>query len=251
MLTHPTRDKLMTLKRFGMAKALAEQADLPEIASLSFEERLGLLVDREMTERDSRRLASRLKRAKLRQAACIEDIDRRHPRGLSKSLIQQLAAGQWIRSHQNVLIVGPIGTGKTYIASALAHQACRSGACSLYLRVPRLFEELLLARGSGRYAKLLASLAKYDLLVLDDWGLSPLTEEQRRDLLEIIEDRHGCRSTLVASQFPVEHWHKMIADPTLADAILDRLIHNAHKINLKGESMRKNRSSLTQKEPIE
>lgn len=251
MLTHPTRDKLMTLKLFGMAKALQEQTALPEITSLTFEERLGLLVDRETTDRENRRLTSRLKKARLRQNACIEDIDYRHARGLSKSLIQQLAGGQWIKSHQNVLIVGPTGTGKTYLASALAHQACRSGASSLYLRVPRLFEELVLARGIGRYAKLLASIAKYDLLVLDDWGLSSLTEEQRRDLLEVIEDRHGSRATLVASQLPIEHWHKIIGDPTLADAILDRLIHNAHKINLKGESMRKNRSSLTQKDPIE
>jgi DNA replication protein DnaC len=251
MLTHPTRDKLIALKLFGMAQALKEQAALPEAEGLHFEERLGLLVDRETTDRESRRLTSRLKKARLKQNACIEDIDWRHARGLSKSLIQQLAGGQWIKSHQNVLIVGPTGTGKTYLASALAHQACRGGASSLYLRVSRLFEELVLARGTGRYAKLLASIAKYDLLVLDDWGLSSLTEEQRRDLLEIIEDRHGCSSTLVAGQLPIEHWHKIIGDPTLADAILDRLVHNAHKINLKGESMRKNRSSLTQKEPIE
>lgn len=250
MLTHPTRDKLITLKLFGMAHALKEQAALPETESLSFEDRLGLLVDREMTDRESRRLTSRLKKARLRQTACMEDIDFRHARGLSKSLIQQLAGGQWISSHQNVLIVGPTGTGKTYLASALAHQACRSGASSLYLRVPRLFEELVMARGTGRYAKLLTSLARYDLLVLDDWGLSPLTEEQRRDLLEVIEDRHGCSSTLVAGQLPIEHWHKVIGDPTLADAILDRLVHNAHKINLKGESMRKTRSSLTQNDPI-
>jgi len=251
MLTHPTRDKLMTLKLFGMAKALEEQTALPQAESLHFEERLGLLVDREMTERENRRLASRLKKAKLKQNACIEDIDYRHARGLDKSLIQQLATCQWIRSHHNALISGPTGTGKSYLCSALAHQACRSGFSALYLRVPRLFDDLALAKGIGRYNKLLVSIAKHDLLVLDDWGLSSLAEEQRRDLLEILEDRHGCRSTLVAGQLPVEHWHKMIGDPTLADAILDRLVHNAHKINLKGESMRKKRSSLTQKDSLE
>lgn len=233
MLTHPTRDKLMTLKLFGMAKALEEQTALPETESLHFEERLGLLVDREMTERENRRLSSRLKKAKLKQNACIEDIDYRHARGLDKSLIQQLATCQWIRSHHNVLISGPTGTGKSYLCSAISHQGCRCGYSALYLRVPRLFDELALAKGIGRYGKLLASIAKYDLLALDDWGLSSLTEEQRRDLLEIVEDRHGARSTIIASQLPVEHWHKIIGDPTLADAILDRLVHNAYKINLK------------------
>ena len=251
MLTHPTRDKLIELKLFGMAKALAEQEGISEATSLHFEERLGLLVDREMTERENRQLQRRLKRARLKQSACIEDIDYRQSRGLDKSLIQQLATCQWIKAHQNVLLCGPTGTGKSYVSSALAHRACRSGYKALYLRVPRLFEELALAKGIGRYVKLLASFARYQLLVLDDWGLSPLSEEQRRDLLEIIEDRHESGSTLIASQIPVEHWHKMIGDPTLADAILDRLVHNAYKINLRGESMRKKRSSLTQTDPLE
>lgn len=234
MLTHPTRDKLIVLKLFGMAKALEDQASLPEAETLHFEERLGLLVDWEMTERENRRLKSRLKKARLKQTACIEDINYRHARGLDKSVLQQLATCQWIRSHQSVLISGSTGTGKSYLSSALAHQACRSGYSALYLRIPRLFDELALAKGIGRYAKLLASIAKYDLLALDDWGLSSLTDEQRRDLLEIVEDRHGTRSTIIASQLPVEHWHKIIGDPTLADAILDRLVHNAYKINLKG-----------------
>lgn len=251
MLIHPTLDKLQRLKLFGMVKAFQEQAELPQVNSLHFEERLGLLVDREMTERENRKLATRLKNAKLKQSACIEDIDYRHARGLDKSLINQLASCQWIQGHQNVLIIGPTGTGKTYIASALAHQACRCGFGSLYLRLPRLFDKLALAKGIGRYAKLLTSLAKCNLLILDDWGLSPLSEEHRRDLFEIVEDRHGSRSTIIASQMPVKHWHKMIGDPTLADAILDRLVHNAYKINLRGESMRKKQAVLTQENTLE
>lgn len=248
MLTHPTRDKLIALKLFGIANALQEQSSQPEIEGLHFEERLGLLVDREMTDRENRQLQARLKNARLRQTACVEDIDYRYARGLDKSLIQKLATGSWIQAHQNLFIIGPTGTGKTYLASALAQQACRQGYSALYLRVSRLFDHLALNKGIGRYAKLLTSLAKQDLLVLDDWGLCVLTEEQRKDFLEIIEDRHGTRSTLISGQLPVEHWHKIIGDPTLADAILDRLVHNAHKINLKGESMRKKHSLLTQKD---
>ena len=239
MLTHPTLEKLQTLKFTGMVKALSEQLQMPEIQQLCFEERLGLLVDREMTERENRRLQTRLRTARLRQSACLEDIDYRHPRGLDKSLIASLSSCQWVAEHLNVLITGPTGVGKTWIACALAHKACREGYTAQYLRLPRLLAELPIAKGDGRYPKLLASLAKTGLLVLDDWGLVKLTAEQRRDLLEILEDRHGTRSTLVTSQLPVEHWHQMIGDPTLADAILDRLVHNAYKINLKGESMRK------------
>lgn len=229
-----------------MANALQEQSALIEIENLQFEERLGLLVDREMTDRENRRLQSRLKKAHLRQSACVEDIDYRSVRGLDKSLIQKLATGSWIQSHHNVLMTGPTGTGKTYLASALAHHACRKGFSSLYLRLSRLLDDLTLAKGVGRYARVLTALAKVDLLIIDDWGLSTLTEEQRKDLLEVVEDRHGTRSTLLASQLPVEHWHKIIGDPTLADAILDRLVHNAYTINLKGESMRKKRAFLTE-----
>jgi len=245
MLTHPTLEKLHALRLAGMGKALEEQLRLPECATLSFEERLGLLVDRELTERDNRRLQTRLRIAKLRQPAAIEDIDYRHPRALDKALMTRLATCQWIVEHANLLLTGSTGVGKTWLACALAHSACRHGYRAHYLRLPRLWHELTIAKGDGRYPKLLAGLAKMDLLVLDDFGLTPLTDEQRRDLLEILEDRHGTRSTLVTSQLPLEHWHEAIGDPTLADAILDRLIHHAYKIVLKGESMRKRTAKLT------
>jgi DNA replication protein DnaC len=245
MLNHPTLDKLQDLRFTGMAKALTEQMALPDIDELSFEERLGLLVDREMTEREDRRLTTRLRQAKLKQNACIEDIDFKQPRGLDKSLILDLAQCQWIRKNLNLLITGPTGVGKTWVACALAQKACREGFTSLYLRLPRLLQELPIAKGDGTYTRLMNRLAKVDVLILDDWGLSKLIAEQRRDLLEILEDRHDTRSTIVTSQLPLDQWHHIIGDPTLADAILDRLVHNAYKINLKGESMRKNKSKLT------
>ena len=245
MLHHPTLDKLNALKFTGMAKGLTEQMALPEIEQLSFEERLGLLVDREMTVRDDRRLKTRLRKAKLKQNASIEDLDTRQARGLDKALIAELASCQWIKSHLNILITGPTGVGKTWIACALAQKACREGYSARYLRLPRLFQELPIAKGDGSYPKLLNGLAKTDVLVLDDWGLSKLIAEQRRDLLEILEDRHDTRSTIVTSQLPIDQWHHIIGDPTLADAILDRLVHNAYKLNLKGESMRKKKTKLT------
>jgi DNA replication protein DnaC len=251
MLTHPTLDKLQHLKFTGMAAALAEQMQMPDIEELAFEERLGLLVDRELTERENRRLSSRLRRARLKHNAALEDIDYRHPRGLDKSLIQFLATCQWVKEHLNILITGPTGVGKTWIACALAHKACREGYTAGYLRLPRLLQDMAIAKGDGRYPKLLATLAKTDVLVLDDWGLAKLTGEQRRDLLEILEDRHATRSTLATSQLPIETWHDIIGDPTLADAILDRLVHNAYRINLKGASMRKRKANLTRTTPAE
>lgn len=245
MLTHPTLEKLRTLRFNGMAHALEEQMHMPEIDALSFEERLGLLVDREMTDRENRRLTTRLRKAKLRQSACVEDIDYRHPRGLDRSLMTRLQSCQWIREQHNLLITGPTGSGKSFLACALAHKACREGYSAQYTRLPRMLQDLHIAKGDGRYGKLLTSYAKTDLLVFDDWGLSKFNQEQSHDILEILEDRHRLRSTLITSQFPVDTWHELIGDPTLADAILDRLVHNAYTINLKGESMRKKRSRLT------
>lgn len=239
MLKHPTIDKLYELRLFGMAKALEEQDGSPQYESLDFLDRLALLVDRESAQRDSTRLRLRLKQAKLRLTATVEDVDFRHPRGLDKSLVLTLAGCRWIREHHNVIITGPTGVGKSYLACALAHKACREGFRALYLRAPRLFDDLALAKADGRYRRVLAAYARLDLLVIDDWGLASLTEEQRRDVLEILEDRHDLRSTLIASQLPIEKWHKVIGDPTLGDAILDRLVHNAHKLALKGDSLRK------------
>ena len=245
MLHHPTLEKLQTLRLMGMYKALIEQMNMPESEPLSFEERLGLLVDRELTERQDRRLQTRLRQARLKHNACVEDMDLRAPRGLDKALMRQLATCRWVHEGLNLIINGATGVGKTWMACALAQKACREGYSALYLRLPRLFEDLGLAHGDGRFSKLMAGFAKTDLIILDDWGLAKFTAEQRRDLLELLDDRHGHRSTLVTSQVPVDHWHDVIGDPTLGDAILDRLVHNAYRITLKGESMRKRQAKLT------
>ena len=239
MLTHPTHDRLIALGLTGMAKALEDQRRQPDIAALAFEERIAMMIDREAIERENKRLITRLKFACLRQSAVVEDVDMKASRGLDKALFQKLAAGDWIDRHQNLIVIGPTGVGKSWLACALGHKACRDDRSVLYQRVPRLFDALVLARGDGRHARMLKTLARVELLILDDWGLATLTQEQSRDLLEIIDDRHNRGSTIVTSQLPVDHWHEAIANPTVADAILDRLVHNAHRLTLTGDSMRK------------
>lgn len=245
MRNEHTIDKLYSMKLNGMAEAFQEQLQLPDITELAFEERFGLLVDRQWTWREDRRMKRLLNNAKLKINACIEDIDYRTPRGLDKSVILRLAECGWITRAQNVIITGPTGVGKTYLACALANRACRMGYAAFYIRIPNLFQNLGVARGDGSYPKVMRKLLKAKVLILDDLGLSPMSAQERRDLLEVIEDRHAIASTIIAAQMPIETWHENIRDPTIADALLDRLVHNAHKINLKGESMRKLRSDLT------
>jgi len=235
------------MKLIGMAEALKEQWSQPAVIDLAFEERFGMLVDAQDLFRENKRMKRLLKSAKLKLSASMEDIDYRTPRGLDKSVMLSLGACGWIERRQNVIIIGPTGSGKTFLSCALAHKACRNGLSAFYMRTPKLSYTLAIARADGSYARTLLKLAKARVLILDDFGLSPLTDPERRDLLEVIEDRHGTSSTIIASQLPVDHWHEMIGDPTIADALLDRLVHNAHRIHLKGESMRKRKASLTQK----
>ena len=239
MMYHPTLEKLAELRLTGMREALLDQQAMADIEELGFEERLGLLIDREATARAERRLNTRLRSARFRQSATIEDLDYHTPRGLDRTLMNTLIGGGWIKKHLNVLVTGPTGVGKTWIACALGNKACRDGFTAQYHRLSRLFDDLALAHGDGRYPQIMKKLARTDVLLLDDWGLAKLTAPQRRDLLDILDDRHDRKSTVVTSQLPVDLWHKMIGEPTHADAILDRLVHNAYRITLKGESMRR------------
>ena len=244
MLNEPTVEKLQSLKLTAMAAAWTEQQKSPDVAKLSFDERLGLLVDAEWLYRENTRVERYLRDAKLRlSAACVEDIDYAPRRELDKAVVRQLATCRWLQEHQNVVVTGATGTGKTYLACALAQQACRKGFRAIYRRASRLFDELTLAHADGTYGRLLAKLARADLLIIDDWGLAPPKDQERRDLLEVLEDRYGNRSTLITSQLPPAQWHDHLGDPTLADAICDRVLHNAHRLVLKGPSRRKEEAS--------
>ncbi|MBU4455783.1 IS21-like element helper ATPase IstB [Patescibacteria group bacterium] len=240
MLTEPTLEKLNAMRLEAMATAWMDQQKDPETSRLAFDERFGLLVDAEWLKRENRRLDRLLKEAKLKMSqACVEDIDYPARRELDRATIRSLATCRWVQEHHNIVVTGATGTGKTFLACALAQQSCRKGYRALYRRASRLFEELSLARADGSYTRLLGKLARMDVLVIDDWGLTPVRDPERSDLLEILEDRYGSRSTIMTSQLPPERWHDYLGDPTLADAICDRVLHNAYRIGLKGPSRRK------------
>jgi DNA replication protein DnaC len=239
MLTHPTVERLRALGLSAMADAFIEMQNTPEAAELTHEDWLGLLVDREATNRENKRLARRLREARLRQSAVVEDVNLHAPRGLARSLFLKLATCEWIRDHHHLAVIGPTGIGKSWLACALGHKACRDGFSVLYKRAPRLFSDLAQARGEGRLPRLMTTLERTRLLIIDDWGPEPLNTEQRRDLLEIVDDRCDRGSLLITSQVPINRWHEVIGDPTLADAILDRIVHRAHRIELKGPSLRR------------
>lgn len=245
MLSNPTMDKLYALRLDGMAQALEEQRRQADISQLEFEERLALLVERQWLWKENRALARRLHDAQFKITASLEDIDYRHPRGLKRAQIEQLRASQWVQKHHNCLISGPTGSGKTYLACALGHQACREGHRVCYYYAPKLFRELQTAQADGSLMKLLKKLARSALLLIDDFGVAAVAGKQYRDLLEILDDRHGLGATLITSQFPVHQWHEVINDATVADAILDRLVHNAYRLDLKGESLRKTKAGLS------
>lgn len=247
MLTQPTIEKLNSMKLTAMARAFADQMQCPDMAQLCFEERFGLIVDYQITDLENRRMQNRLKAARLRLSASIEDLDFRQGRGVDRSQVMALAGNQWVKSHHNILVTGPTGAGKSYLACALAQKACRDGHSVIYQRVPKLLQELAVSRLDGRYNKLIAPINKCEVLILDDLLISPVSREEQRELLEIVEERYDRKATVVTSQLPVKAWHDAMQDPTLADAILDRLVHNAYKLELKGESMRRKKSVLDQK----
>ncbi len=242
MLNQQTVEKLHALRLHGIAEAFRAQSEQTGITELSFEERFALLVDQQWNWKQNRALARRLAHAKLRHRASVEDIDFRSPRGLDRALVRSLAQDSaWVRQHQNLFLIGPTGIGKSFLACALAEKACRDGFTAWYTRAAQLFRDLALARADGSLRRLFTRLAKVEVLLVDDWAMAPLADVERRDFLEICEDRYQMRSTVLTSQLPVAQWHAQIGDPTLADSILDRLVHHAHRIEMQGESMRKKR----------
>ena len=249
MLTQPTIEKLMAMRLRGMAEAFREQQESADSQRLSFEERLGLLIDRQWNWRQNRALERRLRNGRLQGPCCVEDIDYRTARGLDRQVVRSLTQeSAWVREHQNLFLIGPTGIGKTWLARAFAQKACRDGYTALFQKAAELFRSLATSRADGSHSKLLYHLGRVDLLIVDDWAMAPMTEAERRDFLEICDARYQARSTLLTSQLPVASWHAQIADPTIADSILDRLVHNAHRIELKGESMRKKRGPKAGKE---
>jgi DNA replication protein DnaC len=249
MLNQPTIEKLQVMKLHGMAAAFQEQIESAEIHQLSFEERFGLLVDRQWTWKEGRALIRRLQLAKFKERAVIEDINYQHPRGLDRKLMRTLAGSEWVRQHHNILFIGPTGIGKTWLACALAHKACRDGFFALHKRMAELFRDLATARADGTIGQVLLKLARVDVLLLDDFAMAPMKDHERRDFLEICDDRYQRRSTILTSQLPVTNWHEQIGDPSVADSIMDRLVHNAYRIELSGESMRRERVRKPEQEP--
>ena len=241
MLNQPTIEKLNAMKLHGMADAFREQMETADASQLSFDERFGLLVDRQWIWKENRALIRRLQLAKFKERGVVEDIDYQHPRNLDRKLMRTLATSDWVRQHQNLLFIGPTGIGKTWLACALAHRACRDGFFALHKRMSELFRDLAVARADGSIGHVLARIARVDVLLLDDFAMAPLKDSERRDFLEICDDRYQRRSTVLTSQLPVAHWHEQIGDPSIADSIMDRLVHNAYRIELSGESIRKTR----------
>jgi DNA replication protein DnaC len=248
MLNEQTLEKLHSMKLFGMAEAFRTQMESAQTSGLSFEERLALLVDQQWTWRENRALARRLRAAKLKERGVIEDVNYQHPRQLDRKLMRSLVSSDWVRQHHNILCIGPTGIGKSWLACALAHKACRDGFTVLHKRTSELFRELAVAHVDGSFGRLLLKLSRIDVLLLDDFAMTPFKDSERRDFLEICDDRYQRRSLLLTSQVPVAHWHEQIGDPTLADSILDRIVHNAYRLELNGESMRKKRGHKSEED---